>query len=97
MNCCNHEEHTNKKNIKNKGHASHILMMALCCGLPLLLLLVLPVVSSWIPGSGQFINSIIPFACPLMMILMLPLMLRDRKCNDLSHNHSQTDIDDTND
>lgn len=73
MNCCknDHENHENHHRQK-KGHSSHMLMMVLCCGLPLLLLASLPLISRFFPGAYGTIALIIPFLCPLMM---LPMML----------------------
>jgi hypothetical protein len=59
------------------NHKGHLLHMALCCGLPLLLLLVLPIF-----GYKGFLQSIIPFICPVMMLVMMPMMMRGhRKSN----------------
>jgi hypothetical protein len=68
-------------------------MMALCCGLPLLLLLLLPSIGSLIPGSAPLISSIIPFLCPLMMVMMVPMMLKGRKDKPSSGENCNTDIE----
>jgi hypothetical protein len=60
---------------------SHMLMMILCCGLPLLLLLLIPTIGRFIPGSAGFLGSIVPFLCPLMMIAMIPMMIKSFKSN----------------
>jgi ACR3 family arsenite efflux pump ArsB len=91
MNCCDDEKHSGEKNGGSKHGISHMLMMALCCGLPILLLLLLPSIGSLIPGSAPFISAIIPFLCPLMMVMMIPMMLKGR--NDrASEKHCKTDV-----
>lgn len=88
MNCCNNtQKDGNNQGNTHKGHMSHMLMMVLCCGAPILLLLVLPLISSVIPGSRGVLSRIIPFLCPLMMIFMIPMMFRKDKGNNNSENH----------
>lgn len=86
MNCC--EE--NKPNIENtpnvieesnngkkhKSAMSHLMMMALCCGAPVLLVSLVPLISSIIPGAQGTIAKIAPFLCPILMLAMLPMLLR---------------------
>ncbi len=76
MNCCNHN---NDKNHHGKGHMSHLWMMILCCGAPLLVLLLLPLLGTRFPGISLFLASIAPFLCPVLMIGMIPMMfMKDR-------------------
>jgi len=87
-------DHVNDEKNENKGkHSSmkHILMMILCCGLPILLIAVLPFLKI---GSTSFkvtLLSIIPFLCPLMMLFMIPMMLKgskkDKSCHDDKEKH----------
>lgn len=56
---------------KNGSHKGHMLHMILCCGLPLLILLVLPLF-----GYSGILQRIVPFICPVMMLLMIPMMMR---------------------
>ena len=83
MDCCKDKKGKSdvpgKDDHKHKGHLSHILMMVLCCGFPLGLFLLLPFIGSIIPGSKGVIGSVIPFLCPLMMILMIPMMMNGNK------------------
>lgn len=74
MNC-----HGNK-NGENKKHnpIKHMLMMVLCCGLPFLLVAVLPFLNIG-GGFKALITGITPFICPLMMLLMIPMMFRGMK------------------
>lgn len=93
MDCCNNKQEGNNKQEQNhkgkhRGHMSHMVMMALCCGAPLILLLLLPAIGSVIPGAGAVIGKIVPFLCPLMMLLMLPMMFGKNKGNGNSQNSS---------
>jgi hypothetical protein len=53
------------------NHKGHLLHMGLCCVLPLLILLVLPLI-----GYKGILQSIAPFICPVMMLVMMPMMMR---------------------
>lgn len=63
---------------KHKGHMLH---MILCCGLPLLILLVLPLL-----GYKGVLLSIAPFICPIMMLVMIPMMMKGHGSS--CHNNS---------
>lgn len=88
MNCCSDKDNENKQsdkasdqvqgsNTKHKGHMSHMWMMALCCGLPIAVLFLLPLFGvSLFKGS---LIGIVPFLCPIMMMIMMPMMMRRDK------------------
>lgn len=85
--------HDNKDTkVQKHGHKSHLLHMALCCGLPLLILLVLPLI-----GYKGILLSIAPFICPIMMLVMVPMMMRGHggSCHNNSV-HSETKTIDQN-
>ncbi|PKM52222.1 MAG: hypothetical protein CVV02_02320 [Firmicutes bacterium HGW-Firmicutes-7] len=81
MNCHgskNQDSNNNKK--RHKGHGGHMmLMMVLCCAIPIVLLLLLPILKIDSPA----LKSILPFAililCPLMHVMMIPMMFRKDK------------------
>jgi len=82
MSCCDqNHENSNNNGGKPRKHMPHWLHMILCCGIPVVLLLLLPYIGRLIPGSGGFLASVIPFICPLMMGFMLLNMFRSKKNN----------------
>jgi hypothetical protein len=89
MNCCNSRQDGGDGRERNHRRGmSHMRMMLLCCGAPFLILLLLPAIGSFIPGAGAVIGRILPFLCPLMMLLMLPMMLRGSKRDKNSDNRN---------
>jgi hypothetical protein len=90
MKCCdNTPNNGNKQENKHKCHMSHMLMMSLCCGAPILLLLLLPLIGASMPGLRGVLSTLIPFICPLMMIIMVPMMFRKNKGHDSGDNHCE--------
>ncbi|MEQ8198210.1 MAG: hypothetical protein ABRQ27_09425 [Clostridiaceae bacterium] len=92
MNC-----HENKKDTKNQsGHKhsplKHMLHMVLCCGLPILILFVLPFITRINPSVGGFLLKIVPFICPIMMISMIPMMMgmgKEKSCCSSKDNKNE--------
>lgn len=80
MNCCNEENkqgHTDKP--ARKSHLSHMLMMVLCCGLPLVLIALVPTIASLNPAFGATVSKFAPLLCPILMIPMVVMMFRGHK------------------
>ncbi|MEG2018840.1 MAG: hypothetical protein RR128_10335 [Clostridium sp.] len=78
MKCCNENNSNNSKG-KKKNPMKHMLMMALCCGLPILILAIVPFLGSGNAALKTLLISIAPFICPLMMIGMIPMMFMHSK------------------
>lgn len=80
MNCCNgNNKDPNNGGTRHKGIVSHLMMMVLCCGMPAMLLLLVPLIGSRIPGLSSIMVSITPFICPVMMLLMIGMMFIKNK------------------
>lgn len=82
MNCHGENNHGRNGN-KSKGHGKHMLLMVLCCAIPLVLLLLLPALRI----ESKLIKSILPFSmliiCPLMHgLMMIPMLIKKDKNSD---------------
>lgn len=81
--------HGNDEKKKNKdGHNSMphmLLMMVLCCSIPILLILAFTVFNIQYTGLMVSLVSVITFLCPLMMLFMIPMMLKGSKEDKSSH------------
>lgn len=90
MNCCDNKHANDDKQENNhKGHMSHVWMMILCCGAPVIILLLLPIIGNVIPSIRNILISIVPFLCPIMILLMLPIMARGNKKKQAVYNHTE--------
>lgn len=101
MDCCNHgpnspqnqdgrNPHHQNEAQHQKGHLSHLWMMALCCGAPLALALLVPLLGSGLVWLRPVLLGVLPFLCPIMMVAMVPAMLlfnkrRQRRQDDAPH------------
>lgn len=65
------------KHNHNHSPLKHIFHMVLCCGLPIIIIGLLPIISRISPGGSLLISKIVPFICPIMMISMMFMMTRD--------------------
>lgn len=94
MNC--HEDNKGKKGNHNHSPLKHMLHMVICCGLPIVILALLPLISRLSPSAGSTISRIVPFLCPLMMIGMIPMMLGGNKkescCDDKNNDHDNKEL-----
>ena len=94
MQCCNHNHNQNDHEhdqIDSKKHSplKHALMMALCCGLPIILIWLLPSIVSIFPAAAG-LGAIIPFLCPIMMIPMMFMMARGNRDSHQECGHKET-------
>lgn len=87
LNCCDHgpekaDGNGNTPGHSHKGRLSHLWMMAVCCGAPLILFSLALLLGSRLPGLKALLLAAAPFICPVMMIGMLPMMLMHGKRKD---------------
>ncbi|MCH3963564.1 MAG: hypothetical protein LKE46_04780 [Clostridium sp.] len=72
---------------KNNNKTNHMLIMVICCAVPLILAAALPFLGM-APGLKTILASAAPFLCPIMMILMMPMMfMHSRKDKDNGDNN----------
>lgn len=84
MNC--HEANKEKQGLHKHSPLKHVLHMALCCGLPIVIIGFLPLIARYSPAAGGILGKIAPFLCPILMMLMLPMMFSGNRkgscCDD---------------
>lgn len=66
-------------------------MMVLCCGTPLLLLLIISLLGTGFSGTKVFFIGALPFICPIMMLIMMPMMFIQK--NGSGDCHEQTSVE----
>lgn len=71
MNCSKNDDKKDNLKKNKKSHMSHMTMMAICCGAPILILVIITLL-----GYQGALFTILPFICPIMMVLMMPMMLK---------------------
>lgn len=89
MNC--HKDNKEKQGSHKHSPLKHVLHMALCCGIPIVIIGFLPLIARYSPATGGILGKIAVFICPVMMMLMLLMMFkRDKKgscCDDSNENN----------
>lgn len=94
MKCHDNKNHNNGSHKHNP--IKHMLHMVLCCGLPILIIGLLPVISKVSPGASKLLAGIAPFICPLMMFFMIPMMFGGNKkgsCCDNKNNENSSQLE----
>lgn len=92
MNCHNTK---NKNHSKHKnGLNNHLLHMIICCGLPIAIIAMLPFIASLSPSVAGVLGKIAPFFCPLMMLSMIPMMMRESKDQNCSPKGNEKELAD---
>ena len=91
MNYCNDKKNDNTDKSKNahKGHMSHVWMMVLCCGAPIILLVIISLLGASFSGLRGSLLWMLPFICPIMMVFMIPMMFRKGKDSGDCHKENQ--------
>ena len=94
MNC--HGDNKEKQGNHKHSPLKHMLHMAICCGLPIIVIGLLPVITRFSPSAGNVIGKVAPFLCPIMMIFMMPMMMRGSKkgscCDTKKTNVTSKDV-----
>ena len=89
MNC--HEDNKEKQGAQKHSPLKHMLHMVLCCGLPIVIIGALPLITRFSPGAAGILGKIAPFLCPIMMISMMVMMSKGNKkgscCHDTKGNN----------
>lgn len=84
MNC--HDNNKKDGGTHKHNPMKHMLHMAICCGLPVIIIVLLPFIARLSPAAGRILGVISPFICPIMMLVMMPMMFGGRKkescCSD---------------
>ncbi|OAB46302.1 DUF2933 domain-containing protein [Paenibacillus glacialis] len=78
MSCCGNHDRDQDKGNMHHSHASKKLnwMMIVCCGLPIVLTVVLLLVNAYTGSSTNPLLYILLLICPLSHVLMMPFMKR---------------------
>jgi hypothetical protein len=84
-----HEGNKVKQGSHKHSPLKHMLHMILCCGLPIVILGFLPLITRFSPSAGSVIGRIVPFLCPLMMIAMIPMMFGGNKKENCCDNSNE--------
>lgn len=88
MKCCDNQKsnvdesgnETDCQNEKKHKGLSHMWMMVLCCGLPIVIILLVLAMGGFLsPGIRATLLTLAPLLCPLIMIPMMFMMMRGHK------------------
>jgi hypothetical protein len=67
--------------------------MLVCCGLPIAIIGLLPIISRYSPSTSRILGFVAPFICPLMMVGMVFMMSAGKKksscCDKTSDNTNE--------
>lgn len=91
MNC--HKNSKKKQGTLKHSPLKHMLHMIICCGLPIAIFALLPIITKYSPSAGNILGKITPFLCPLMMISMMILMMCDSNKNKNCCNNDENNND----
>lgn len=71
----NDKDDIEKQDAHEHTPMKHMLHMVLCCGIPIVIVLSLPLIARFSPAVAGVLGLIAPFLCPIMMGGMLFMML----------------------
>lgn len=87
MNC--HGDNKGEKGNHKYSPLKHMLHMILCCGLPIVIMGLLPFISKFSTKVAGILGLIAPFICPIMMVIMMFMMFGGKKrscCSSTNEN-----------
>ena len=79
-------------NNKQHGSIKHMIMMVLCCGLPILIFAIIPFLGAANTPLKSGLTAITPFICPIMMFFMMPMMMKHLKERQECHDNGEKQI-----
>lgn len=92
MNC--HGDSKEKKGTHKHSPLKHMLHMVLCCGLPIVIIGLLPFIARVSPWAAGILGIIAPFICPIMMVIMMVTMFSGKKksscCDDGTNGNNKS-------
>lgn len=80
MNC-----HNNNGNRQPSNHKKHMWLMVLCCTLPIVFIAIFTIFKISTPTTKGLLAGSVFLLCPLMHLLMLPMMFGWGKKNKVTH------------
>lgn len=92
MNC--HGNNEKKQGTHSHSSLKHMWHMILCCGLPIVIIGLLPVIARFNPAASGLLGRLAPFLCPIMMLLMLPMMFGGNKKGSCCDNKTENQDND---
>jgi hypothetical protein len=83
----------NKGNKNSHEHSplKHMFHMVLCCGLPIVIIMLLPLIAGISPAAAGILGVVAPFICPIMMGGMLLMMFRKGKSSCCDETKASSD------
>ena len=87
-----HKDNEEKKGGHNHSPKKHMLHMVLCCGIPILILAFVPLISRYSLVTGGFLALVAPFICPLIMIPMMVMMFKSDKSSSCCDKNKSQEI-----
>ena len=75
-------------NKNSKKTIKQLLSLSACCIIPILLMLLIPMITSFTPLGAKIIYFIAPFICPILMGSMFFFMFKSNSKSDCCNNKS---------
>lgn len=79
--------------MNKKPGLKHMIPMALCCMLPILIVSILPAIQLVLPGAAPILAFLSPFICPIMMVSMIFFMAKGNKSHKCCESKKEEKIE----